>query len=262
MTPVSNESKFAPYIMMKIMEKRETIFKYIKSDSRGGADHGWLKAKHSFSFANYYDPERVHFGALRVLNNDIVAPSEGFGKHPHDNMEIITIPIKGELRHEDSIGNSSVIAAGEIQVMSAGTGVFHSEMNNSEQSNVELLQIWVFPDEKGVTPRYDQKRVNPESVKNQLLNIIQPKGEQNPHAIWINQKAWFYMGEFDSDGVENYRTKNIDNGIYIFVIEGEVMVQNYLLSKRDALAVISADELKLEISKGTKILLMEVPLKW
>jgi hypothetical protein len=244
------------------MEKRETIYNYIKSDSRGGADHGWLKAKHSFSFANYYDPERVHFGALRVLNDDIVAPSEGFGKHPHDNMEIITIPIKGELRHEDSMGNSSVITAGEIQVMSAGTGVFHSEMNNSTQSDVQLLQIWIFPNEKGVTPRYDQKILNPESVKNQLLNVIQPKGENNPGAIWIQQKSWFYLGEFDTDSVENYRSKSIDNGIYIFVIEGEVKVQNYLLSKRDALAVVNADELIMEITKGTKILVMEVPLKW
>jgi len=244
------------------MEKRETIYNYIKSDSRGGADHGWLKAKHSFSFANYYDPERVHFGALRVLNDDIVAPSEGFGKHPHDNMEIITIPLKGELRHEDSMGNSSVITAGEIQVMSAGTGVFHSEMNNSTQSDVQLLQIWIFPNEKGVTPRYDQKRLNPESVKNQLLNVIQPKGENNPGAIWIQQKSWFYLGEFDTDSVENYRSKSIDNGIYIFVIEGEVKVQNYLLSKRDALAVVNADELIMEITKGTKILVMEVPLKW
>jgi len=244
------------------MEKRETIYNYIKSDSRGGADHGWLKAKHSFSFANYYDPERVHFGALRVLNDDIVAPSEGFGKHPHDNMEIITIPIKGELRHEDSMGNSSVITAGEIQVMSAGTGVFHSEMNNSTQSDVQLLQIWIFPNEKGVTPRYDQKILNPESVKNQLLNVIQPKGENNPGAIWIQQKSWFYLGEFDTDSVENYRSKSIDNGIYIFVIEGEVKVQNYLLSKRDALAVVNADELRMEITKGTKILVMEVPLKW
>ncbi|PKP07252.1 MAG: hypothetical protein CVU10_06825 [Bacteroidetes bacterium HGW-Bacteroidetes-5] len=244
------------------MEKRETIYNYIKSDSRGGADHGWLKAKHSFSFANYYDPERVHFGALRVLNDDIVAPSEGFGKHPHDNMEIITIPFKGELRHEDSMGNNSVITAGEIQVMSAGTGVFHSEMNNSTQSDVQLLQIWIFPNEKGVTPRYDQKRLNPESVKNQLLNVIQPKGENNPGAIWIQQKSWFYLGEFDTDSVENYRSKSIDNGIYIFVIEGEVKVQNYLLSKRDALAVVNADELRMEITKGTKILVMEVPLKW
>src|SRR3989339_544590 len=232
------------------MEKRETIYNYIKSDSRGGADHGWLKAKHSFSFANYYDPERVHFGALRVLNDDIVAPSEGFGKHPHDNMEIITIPLKGELRHEDSMGNNSVITAGEIQVMSAGTGVFHSEMNNSTQSDVQLLQIWIFPNEKGVTPRYDQKRLNPESVKNQLLNVIQPKGENNPGAIWIQQKSWFYLGEFDTDSVENYRSKSIDNGIYIFVIEGEVKVQNYLLSKRDALAVVNADELRMEITKG------------
>ncbi|OFX81406.1 MAG: hypothetical protein A2X20_11005 [Bacteroidetes bacterium GWE2_40_15] len=244
------------------MEKRETIYNYIKSDSRGGADHGWLKAKHSFSFANYYDPERVHFGALRVLNDDIVAPSEGFGKHPHDNMEIITIPLKGELRHEDSMGNSSVITAGEIQVMSAGTGVFHSEMNNSTQSDVQLLQIWIFPNEKGVTPRYDQKRLNPESVKNQLLNVIQPKGENNPGAIWIQQKSWFYLGEFDTESVKNYRSKSIDNGIYIFVIEGEVKVQNYLLSKRDALAVVNADELRMEITKGTKILVMEVPLKW
>jgi len=244
------------------MENKEKRYNYIKANSRGGQDHGWLKANHSFSFAGYYDPERVHFGALRVLNDDIVAPSEGFGKHPHDNMEIITIPLKGELRHEDSLGNNSVITTGEIQVMSAGSGVFHSEMNNSAQSNVQLLQIWIFPNEKGVTPRYDQKRVNPESVKNQLLNVIQPKGENDPHAIWIHQNAWLNLGDFDSDSEEIYRTKNIDNGVYIFVIEGEVRVQNYLLSKRDALAVVNVDELSLEISKGSNILVIEVPLKW
>jgi len=225
------------------MEQREIIYKQIKSDSRGGSDHGWLKAKHSFSFANYYNPERGHFGALRVLNDDIVAPSQGFGKHPHDNMEIITIPLNGELLHRDSMGNSSVMSAGEIQVMSAGTGVFHSEMNNSAENDVQLLQIWVFPYEKGVAPRYDQKRIIQEQAKNQLLNLIQPKGESSPHAIWIHQNAWFYLGEYDIDTVEKYRTKSVDNGIYIFVIEGEAKVDKYLLSKRDALAVVNSGEL-------------------
>ena len=241
---------------------KEKIYKFIAADSRGGANHGWLNAKHSFSFANYYDPERIHFGALRVLNDDIIAPAEGFGKHPHDNMEIITIPLKGELKHGDSMGNSSVIAAGEIQVMSAGRGVFHSEVNNSRERDVQLLQIWIYPYEKGVEPRYDQKKTGTDETKNRLINIIRPKGEGDEEVIWIHQNAWFFLGDFDSDIEESYKTKNVDNGIYLFVIEGKVDVDNHLLSKRDAITVVNADEIQLKIFKGSKVLLMEVPLKW
>lgn len=241
---------------------KDVIYKIITADSRGGANHGWLNARHSFSFANYYDPERIHFGALRVLNDDIIAPAEGFGKHPHDNMEIITIPLKGELRHGDSMGNISVIKAGEIQVMSAGKGVFHSEVNNSSSEDVQLLQIWVYPYEKGVEPRYDQKKTGTEEKKNSLINIIRPKGSGDEEVIWIHQNAWFYLGDYTSNVEENFKTKSLDNGIYIFVIEGEISVDNHLLNKRDAVAIINANEINLKIKKGSKVLLMEIPLKW
>ncbi|MHC1779877.1 MAG: pirin family protein [Bacteroidales bacterium] len=241
---------------------KDVIYKIITAGSRGGANHGWLNAKHSFSFANYYDPERIHFGALRVLNDDIIAPAEGFGKHPHDNMEIITIPLRGELKHEDSMGNSSVIKAGEIQVMSAGKGVFHSEVNNSSSEDVQLLQIWIYPYEKGVEPRYDQKKTGTEEKKNRLINIIRPRGTGDEEVIWIHQNGWFYLGEYDTNVDEKYKTKSIDNGAYLFVIEGEVSVDNHLLNKRDAAAIINANEITLNIKKGSKILLIEVPLKW
>ncbi len=241
---------------------KDVIYKIISSASRGGANHGWLNARHSFSFANYYDPERIHFGALRVLNDDIIAPAEGFGKHPHDNMEIITLPLKGELKHGDSMGNSSVIKSGEIQVMSAGKGVFHSEVNNSSSEDVQLLQIWVYPYEKGVEPRYDQKKTGADEKKNSLINIIRPKGAGDEEVIWIHQNAWFFLGNYDSNIDENYKTKSIDNGVYLFVIEGEISVDNHLLNKRDAIAIINANEINLKINKGSKILLMEVPLKW
>ena len=241
---------------------REVIYKFISSDSRGGANHGWLNAKHSFSFANYYDPERIHFGALRVLNDDIVAPGEGFGKHPHDNMEIITIPLRGELRHEDSMGNSSLIKSGEIQVMSAGKGVFHSEMNNSVIDDVQLLQIWIYPFVKGVEPRYDQRKTGTEERKNSLINIIRPKGEGDSDVIWINQNSWIYIGDYDSETNENYSTKSVDNGIYVFAIEGEISIDNHLLNTRDALAIVNAQNINIKAGKGSKVLLMEVPLKW
>lgn len=242
------------------MTTSNTKYNIVKAATRGHADHGWLRSSHSFSFANYYDPERIHFGALRVLNDDYVAAGEGFGKHPHDNMEIISIPLSGELKHGDSMGNTTVINAGEVQVMSAGTGVIHSEMNNRTDIPVEFLQIWVFPDKKSVKPRYDQKVINKESVKNRLGQIVSPnEGEEG---VWINQQAWFSLGEFDSDSSIQYQLKRSENGVYIFVLEGEATVDGHKLNKRDAIAVQDTHKLSIDLNKGTKILVMEVPMAW
>lgn len=235
-------------------------YNFIKGSSRGHADHGWLKSSHSFSFANYFDPERVHFGALRVLNDDYVAAGEGFGKHPHDNMEIISIPLSGELKHGDSMGNTTVIKEGEVQVMSAGTGIIHSEMNNRTDMAVQFLQIWIFPDKKNVMPRYDQKLIDKESVTNRLGEIVSPnEGEEG---VWINQQAWFYLGEFSDNQTIEYLTKNRENGIYIFLLEGEATIDAHKLNRRDALAVTEAEVLSIDISKDSKILVMEVPMTW
>src|SRR5688572_5326587 len=189
------------------------------ANSRGHADHGWLNAYHSFSFASYYDPARVHFGALRVLNDDTVDGGMGFGMHPHDNMEIITIPLSGELEHKDSMGNTGVISKGEVQVMSAGTGVHHSEKNKNANEQVKLLQIWVFPNKKNVKPRYDQKAFDLSASKNQLVNIVSPMGEAT--GLNIHQDAWFHLGKFDKDTNTSYTLKDKQHGVYAFVLDGE-----------------------------------------
>lgn len=244
------------------MKNTDTKYTVIKASSRGGANHGWLKTKHSFSFANYYDPERIHFGALRVLNDDWIAPSEGFGKHPHDNMEIITIPLSGQLSHGDSMGNSSVITAGEIQVMSAGTGVFHSEMNNNPGIPAEILQIWIFPDRKSVEPRYDQRKIDVSKMKNSLLNIIKPFDDKGQDGIPIYQNSWFYISETDKGKELDYKTNKESNGVYLFVIEGDITVLGNNISKRDAIAVTDTMSLKIESNKDSKFLIIEVPMKW
>ena len=176
-----------------------------KADSRGKANHGWLNSFHSFSFAGFHNPERMHFGVLRVLNDDTVAPGRGFGRHPHDNMEIISIPLEGELVHQDNMGTKAVIRKGDIQVMSAGTGVEHSEFNNSQDQEVKFLQIWVFPKVKGVEPRYAQQQI-PESP-NQLVQVLSPSA--NDEGVWINQNAWFHLGEFDREQSLEYRIKQV-----------------------------------------------------
>ena len=244
------------------MKTSDTIYTIIRANTRGGADHGWLKANHSFSFANYYNPERVHFGALRVLNDDWVAPKEGFGKHPHDNMEIITIPLNGELSHGDSMGNSSVITAGEIQVMSAGSGVFQSEMNNNKEVAAELLQIWIFPDRKSVEPRYDQRKIDVSGMKNRLLNIIKPFGDNEEEGIWIYQQSWFYLSELEKGKSIEYITKKEGNGVYLFVIEGDISILGNKLSRRDAIAVTDSVSLEITSEKDAKFLIIDVPMKW
>ena len=230
------------------------------ASSRGAADHGWLQAKHSFSFANYYDSERVQFGALRVLNDDIIAPGMGFGTHPHDNMEIITIPLDGTLEHKDSMDNIGVIETDEIQVMSAGSGVYHSEYNKNKDQSVSLLQIWVFPNKKNVTPRYDQKNIKDLKKLNSFYPIVTPN--QNGPGMWIHQDAWFHLGEFDKETRINYNINKKGNGVYAFIIEGSVQIDGESLEKRDALGLWDTESFELLANPNSRILLIEVPLNY
>ena len=230
------------------------------ASSRGAADHGWLSAKHSFSFANYYNSERVQFGALRVLNDDIIAPGMGFGTHPHDNMEIITIPLDGALEHKDSMNNIGVIEADEIQVMSAGSGVYHSEYNKNKDKSVSLLQIWVFPNKKNVTPRYDQKNIKDLKKVNSFYPIVTPN--QNGPGMWIHQDAWFHLGEFDKETRINYNINKKGNGVYAFLIEGSVQIDGESLEKRDALGIWDTEKFELLANQNSRILLIEVPLNY
>lgn len=229
-----------------------------KAASRGSANHGWLQAHHTFSFANYYNPERMHFGVLRVLNDDIVAGGMGFSKHPHDNMEIITIPLEGDLEHQDSMGNSAVIKNGDIQVMSAGTGVTHSEKNKNHHSPVKLLQIWIFPKEKNVTPRYDQLTLKIEDRHNQLQQVLSPNADDK--GVWIHQDAWFHLGKFDKDIETSYQFKKEGNGLYVFVINGEITVDNQALSSRDGFGVWDKNKVEIKANSEAEFLLMEVPM--
>ena len=229
-----------------------------KSETRGHANHGWLNTHHTFSFANYYNPERVHFGALRVLNDDWIAGGEGFGKHPHDNMEIITIPLKGAVEHQDSMGNKGIIKAGEIQVMSAGTGIFHSEYNPNKDQELELLQIWVFPNKRNVTPRYDQQSLGDLEKVNEFYQILSP----NPadQGVWIHQQAWFNLGDLSAGWEGSYKLNNPQSGVYVFVIEGEVTVAGNELSRRDGLGVSETQEIQISVKSDSKILIMEVQM--
>lgn len=229
-----------------------------KAETRGHADHGWLNAHHSFSFAGYYDPERIHFGALRVLNDDIVAGGMGFGFHPHDNMEIITIPLSGQLEHKDSMGNTGIISNGEVQVMSAGTGIQHSEKNKNSDKPVNLLQIWVFPDTKNVKPRYDQRVFDLDKAKNNLLNIVSPMGDKE--GLNIHQHAWFHLGKLDKDFSTTYELKDKQNGVYAFVIDGSVTLNGEKLEKKDGLGITDADKLDIRADSDAELLLMEVPM--
>lgn len=229
-----------------------------RAGSRGHANHGWLKTWHTFSFANYYCPNRMHFGALRVLNDDSVQPGMGFGMHPHENMEIITIVLDGELEHKDSMGNGSVIRQGEVQVMSAGTGIQHSEFNPSETNEVSLLQIWVFPDQKDVEPRYDQSRFPDQEMNNQWRLVIAPRGQQN--SLWIHQQAWFSMGIFSKGEIAELQCNKSKNNWYIFVISGSVRMGDETFQARDGVGIEEADDkLSMEMLADSKILAMELP---
>ena len=229
------------------------------ASSRGHANHGWLNSYHTFSFANYFNPERVQFGALRVLNDDTVAAGMGFGTHPHDNMEIISIPLEGDLAHKDSMGNEEVIAQGDVQVMSAGTGVYHSEYNKNSDRPVKFLQIWVFPNQRDITPRYDQMTLNTADRQNKLQLIISP--QSNGEGLWIQQDAWFSLGKFDAQKQTTYTLHNPQNGVYAFVLNGQFELNGQQLHPRDGMGLVQVDELQLiALTDEAEILLMEVPM--
>jgi redox-sensitive bicupin YhaK (pirin superfamily) len=230
----------------------------VRANERGAADHGWLNAKHTFSFAGYYNPERVHFGMLRVFNDDIVAPGMGFGMHPHDNMEIVTIPIQGELEHKDSEGHHGVITQGEVQVMSAGSGLYHSEFNHSKEKEVNLMQIWVLPRERDIQPRYDQKAFDAEGRKNKFQLVASP--EKDNGSLWLNQYVYFNLGDFDKDTTTKYERKLKNNGLWIFVIEGEAEVNGEKLERRDSMGITETDAAEFKFSKDSKILIIDVPM--
>jgi len=230
-----------------------------KANTRGNANHGWLQSFHTFSFANYYNPERMNFGVLRVLNDDTVAAGMGFGTHPHQNMEIISIPLVGDLEHQDSMGNKTVIRNGDIQVMSAGTGVQHSEYNKNQDKEVKFLQIWVIPNKQSVAPRYDQITLNKEERHNKLQQILSPNPEDA--GVWIHQDAWFHLGKFDKDIAAEYSFKKQGNGLYVFVLNGEVTVNNQELNSRDGFGIWNTDKVTIKANSDTEFLLMEVPMQ-
>ncbi len=229
-----------------------------KAESRGHADHGWLKAFHSFNFASYHDPSRVHFGVLRVLNDDTVAGGQGFGKHPHDNMEIVTIPLSGALEHQDSMGHKEVIHSGDVQVMSAGTGIYHSEYNASKDEAVKLLQIWVFPKLNNIEPRYGQATFRREDRINKLQLLVSPGPADS--GLWIHQDAWFHIGSLQSGFKTAYSVRKHGNGVYAFVISGDVSINGHSLTTRDALGIWDTDILHIEAIAETELLLIDVPM--
>jgi redox-sensitive bicupin YhaK (pirin superfamily) len=230
-----------------------------KANERGHADHGWLNAYHSFSFANWFNPDKVQFGVLRVLNDDTVAAGMGFGMHPHDNMEIITIPLEGDLAHKDSMGNTETIKFGDIQVMSAGTGIRHSEFNPNANKRTKLLQIWLFPNKQNVQPRYQQITLDINDRKNKLQQILSPNPEDA--GVWIHQDAWFHLGKFEKGMTENYTVKRTGNGVYAFVISGNATINGQTLETRDAFGVWDTENLEITSTSDAEILLMDIPME-
>tara|TARA_B100001175_G_scaffold125193_1_gene106574 strand:+ start:2731 stop:3444 length:714 start_codon:yes stop_codon:yes gene_type:complete len=233
---------------------------YHPANSRGKANHGWLSANYSFSFSQYYDPQRMNFGALRVLNDDTIAPGMGFGSHPHDNMEIITIPLKGDLEHKDNMGNVGAITEGEIQVMSAGTGVYHSEYNKNRDKPINLLQLWIMPKEQNVQPRYDQMSIRGLKKQNTFYQVLSPNAKDE--GMWINQDAWFHLGDFDQDIITEYQIKKKGNGVYVFVIDGTFTLWDQKLDKRDAMGIWELEKISFFAQPHSKILLVEVPMSF
>jgi redox-sensitive bicupin YhaK (pirin superfamily) len=238
-----------------------TNSRFHKADTRGHANLNWLNSYHTFSFSNYYDPDRMNFGAIRVLNDDTVTKGMGFGTHSHENMEIISIPLSGDLEHKDSMGNSTIIKSGDIQVMSAGSGIKHSEYNHSKDSVVKFLQIWVIPNQKNVTPRYDQMTLNPIDSKNKLQQILSPNPDDE--GVWIHQDAWFHLGSFDNNLETTYTVKKEGNGVYFFVINGSFTVNDQTLDTRDGLGIWDVNQFEIKSnSEESKVLIMEVPMKF
>lgn len=231
-----------------------------KSTERGKANFGWLDANFSFSFGNYFNPDKIQFGMLRVLNDDTIAAGMGFGTHPHDNMEIITIPLEGGLQHRDSMDNEGVIGFGEVQVMSAGTGVLHSEMNASKTEVAKTLQLWVFPERQNVEPRYDQKSFDLASKINTFVNVVSPRDKNDGNALWVHQQTFFNLGIFESGTTVNYKVNIAKNGVYLFLIEGEIEVDNQILNERDAMGIINFEDFDIVVKQQAKILLVEVPM--
>jgi quercetin 2,3-dioxygenase len=229
-----------------------------KASTRGHANHGWLDTNHTFSFAHYYDPARMNFGVLRVLNDDFVDGGQGFGRHPHDNMEIISIPLHGDLEHKDSMGNVAVIKQNDVQILSAGTGIYHSEYNKNPDKKVNFLQIWVFPKQQNIEPRYDQKSFKPEDRENKLMPIVSPNKSEG--GVWINQDAWFHLGNLKKGFQTDYTIKQKGNGVYAFVIEGDVTINGQKLNKRDGFGVWDIDKLSITADSNAELLLMEVPM--
>lgn len=257
----TGESKNKSYELNNLQQINSKIMKTVlhTSESRGHANHGWLNAYHSFSFANWYNPERIQFGQLRVLNDDTIAAGMGFGTHPHDNMEIITIPLEGDLAHKDSMGNASTIKNGDVQVMSAGTGIMHSEFNPNHDQQTKLFQIWVFPNQRNVTPRYQQISLNLEDRINTFQQILSPNAEDA--GVWIHQDAWFHLGKFTKDSTEKYTIKKEGNGVYVMVVSGKAIINGQELKQRDALGVWDTNSFDIEMSANTEILLLEVPME-
>lgn len=228
------------------------------ADSRGHANHGWLNSYHTFSFASYQNSQRMHFGVLRVLNDDTVAAGMGFGAHPHDNMEIISIPLAGTLEHKDNAGNHGVIQSGDVQVMSAGTGIAHSEKNHSQTEEVKFLQIWVFPNQRGVQPRYDQQSFRAADRHNQFQQILSPSPDDA--GVWIHQDAWFHLADFDAGFAADYQVKRPGNGVYVFVLEGEATINGQPLHRRDGFGIWETESFIVKADTNTRLLLMDVPM--
>lgn len=229
-----------------------------KADTRGHANHGWLDSHHTFSFANYYNTERMNFGVLRVLNDDRVMGGKGFGTHPHDNMEIVSIPLEGDLEHKDSMGNVAVIKEGDVQVMSAGTGITHSEYNKNAEKEVKFLQIWMFPKKKNVTPRYDQISIKDLQQDNAFYQVLSPNADDQ--GVWVHQDAWFHIGKFEKGKEATYQVKKPGNGVYAFVLEGEVELEGQPLAKRDGMGIWDVKSLSLKATNNARVLLMDVPM--
>ena len=227
-----------------------------RSIDRGIAEHGWLHSRHSFSFGHYYDPQKMNFGLLRVLNDDIVEPGEGFGTHPHDNMEIISIVLEGQLEHRDSMGNGSVINRDDVQVMSAGSGITHSEFNPSDTDKVNFLQLWIFPKERGIKPRYDQKRFN--IGENSVVKVV--SGENDGESLFINQDASIYRGRLGKDKEYTFTLNKNGDGAYLFVLEGSIILDDTTLNKRDAAGISDTDQILIKSEKDSEFILIEIPM--
>ncbi len=229
-----------------------------EANKRGHVKFEWLDSNHSFSFGHYYDPEKVQFGMLRVLNDDVIIGGSGFGAHSHDNMEIVSIPISGALEHKDSTGTAKVIYQNDVQIMSAGSGIQHSEYNHYKDKVTNFLQIWVLPKNRNIEPRYDQKTFDPKERLNNIQTVVAP---DNDAAVWINQDAWFSLANIEADKELFYNIKKEGNGVYVFVIDGSIKIGNQLLNKKDALGIWDIDTINLIGEINSEILLIEVPMK-